>query len=41
MDVTLAAGFARRDYTAAVSWLPAEAIYWIDSKRFGKVLLEC
>ena len=41
MDVVLVAGFGvSRDYNVAVSWLPAKAVYWIDSKSFGKVLLE-
>ena len=34
VDVTLMVGAAPKDNTAAVSLLPAETIYWTDSKTF-------
>ena len=36
VDITLTVRVAPEEYTAAMLQLPAEAIYWTDSKTFGK-----
>ena len=36
VDKTLTVAVASKYYTAAVLWLLAEAVYWINCKTYGK-----